>query len=164
MPEDIRFYRSTDKPFGIFSNLYRRPIVFEGETFATAEHAYQSAKSRKPEVRAWLLAALSPSLVAMAAHGLYPWDVAPGWSKNRYVRMQAVVWAKFTQHEDLAGILLGTGDARIIESSNVNNEVNRRWGEVLIRGKSWVGENWLGKILQETRDRLRAERAAKEVA
>lgn len=39
--EEIRFYRANEKPFGALSNLYRRKIDFEGETFLTSEHAYQ---------------------------------------------------------------------------------------------------------------------------
>lgn len=149
MASEIRFYRASDKEYGAFSNLFRRSMKFDCETFPTAEHAYQAGKPRKPAVRAWLMAAPSPSLLAMAAHGLYSWDIAPGWSAGRYARMQAVVLAKFSQHADLADILLGTGDARLGEAGTVDNEVNRRWGEVNGRG-----ENWLGKILMETRARL----------
>jgi len=67
---EIRFYRANEKPYGAFSNLYRRPIFFEGETYQTSEHAYQAGKARKPEVRAWLMSAPTPALLAMAAHGL----------------------------------------------------------------------------------------------
>jgi predicted NAD-dependent protein-ADP-ribosyltransferase YbiA (DUF1768 family) len=48
---EIRFYRSNDKPYGAFSNLFRRPIVFEGREYPTAEHAYQAGKARKEAVR-----------------------------------------------------------------------------------------------------------------
>ena len=68
---EIHFYRANEKPFGVFSNLYRRPITFEGRVFPTSEHAYQAGKARKDEVREWLLSAPTPGLVAMAAHGLY---------------------------------------------------------------------------------------------
>ena len=155
MTDEIRFYRANHKPYGCFSNLYRCSVEFEGRIHPTAEHAYQFGKPRKPEVRDWLMVAPSPSLLAMAAHGLYSWDVAPGWSVGRYARMQAVVHAKFSQNPDLAEILLGTGDARIVESTSFNNEVNRRWGEVYLPSGVWVGENWLGKILMETRTKLR---------
>jgi ribA/ribD-fused uncharacterized protein len=143
---DICFYRASEKPYGCFSNLYRRPIEFEGLPFPTAEHAYQYAKPRKQEVRDWLMAAPSPALLAMAAHGLYSWDIAPGWSQSRYNRMRNVVRAKFEQHADLAAILLGTGRDRIVETATVDNEVNRRWGEV-----NGVGMNWLGLILMDVR-------------
>jgi ribA/ribD-fused uncharacterized protein len=153
--EAICFYRASENPYGVFSNLYRRGMNFEGEWFPTAEHAYQAAKPRDPEVRAWLMAAPSPALLAMAAHGLYRWDIAPGWSRGRRDRMRAVVEAKFRQYRDLADVLLSTGDAPIVETATVDNEVNRRWG--CVNGK---GSNWLGLILMEVRDVLNRERRA----
>lgn len=150
--DEIRFYRASEKPYGAFSNLFRRSVIFEGEVFATSEHAYQAGKARKPAVRRWLMAAPSPALLAMAAHGLYYWDVAPGWSATKFDRMRAVLRAKFTQHADLGALLLSTGDAMLIESATVDNEVNRLWGQV-----NGVGRNMLGTLLMELRAELRAE-------
>ncbi|MBX5012221.1 NADAR family protein [Rhizobium lentis] len=147
---EIRFYRASEKPYGAFSNLYRRNIVFEGEVFVTSEHAYQAGKARKPAVRKWLMDAPSPALLAMAAHGLYYWDVVPGWSTTKFDRMRAVLRAKFIQHEDLRELLLSTGEARLVESATVDNEVNRLWGEV-----NGVGRNMLGVLLMEVREELR---------
>jgi len=149
---EIPFYRASEKPYGVFSNLYKREIDFEDEVFVTSEHAYQAGKARKPAVKKWLMDAPSPSLLAMAAHGLYYWDVAPGWSKIKFDRMRAVLRAKFTQHEDLRETLLGTGDARLVESATVDNPVNRLWGEV-----NGVGKNTLGTMLMELRSELRNE-------
>ena len=148
--KEIRFYRASEKPFGAFSNLYRRPIEFEGEVFQTSEHAYQAGKARKPEVRKWLMQAPSPGLLAMAAHGLYYWDVAPGWSQSKFDRMRRVLAAKFTQHADLGELLLSTGDDVLIETATVDNEVNRLWGQV-----NGVGQNMLGNMLMELRGELR---------
>lgn len=156
--DEIRFYKANEKPYGMFSNLYRRPIEFEGETFQTSEHAYQAGKARKEEVRAWLMAAPSPSLLAMAAHGLYVWDVHPNWSKTKFDRMKRVLLAKFTQHQDLQELLLSTGDKRLVESAAVDNAVNRLWGEV--NGK---GKNKLGELLMEVRAEIRAESATKQL-
>lgn len=148
--QEIRFYRSNEKPYGAFSNLYRRPIIFEDFEFPTAEHAYQAGKARKEAVRDWILSAPSPALVAMAAHGLYTWDIAPNWSKTKFDRMRGVLRAKFTQHEDLKQLLLATGDARLVESATVDNAVNRLWGEV-----NGVGKNMLGILLMEVRAELK---------
>ena len=148
--KEIRFYRASDLPFGCFSNLYRRPIDFEGCTYPTAEHAYQAGKPRRKEVRDWLMAAPSPALLAMAAHGLYYWDITPGWSTSKFVRMKAVLHAKFSQHQDLREALLRTGDARLIETATVDNAVNRLWGEV-----NGVGRNMLGTLLMEVRAEIR---------
>lgn len=149
--KEIRFYRANEKPFGAFSNLYRREVEFEGVAYSTAEHAYQAGKPRKDNVREWLLNAPSPSLLAMAAHGLYSWDIQPGWSKVKFDRMKQVLRAKFTQHDDLRELLLSTGQARLVESATVDNLVNRTWGEV--NGK---GKNMLGQLLMEIRAELTA--------
>ena len=136
---EIRFYRASEKPYGAFSNLFRRNVVFEEEVFATSEHAHQAGKARRPAVRKWLMEAPTPALLAMAAHGLYYWDVAPGWSTTKFERMRAVLRAKFDQHQDLRDLLLSTGEVRIVETATVDNEVNRLWGEV-----NGVGRNMLG--------------------
>lgn len=150
--KEIRFYRANERPYGVFSNLLWRPIEFEGEIFDTSEHAYQAGKARKPEVKAWLMAAPSPALLAMAAHGLYVWDINSDWSKVKFDRMRRVLRAKFTQHEDLKAILLSTGTARLVESATVDNAVNRLWGEV-----NGVGKNMLGEMLMELRTSLQKE-------
>jgi len=147
---EIPFYRSNEKPYGAFSNLLRRTMVFEGREYPTAEHAYQAGKARKEAVRDWILSAPSPSLVAMAAHGLYTWDINPDWSRTKFDRMRNVLRAKFTQHEDLKQLLLSTGNARLVEAGRTDNPVNRTWGEV--NGK---GLNMLGVLLMEIREEIR---------
>jgi ribA/ribD-fused uncharacterized protein len=146
---EIRFYRANEKPFGAFSNLFKRPIVFDGRTYPTAEHAYQAGKPSKPAVREWILSAPTPALAAMAGHGLYVWDVVPNWAQIKFDRMRAVLRAKFDQHTDLKELLLSTGEARLVEAGTVNNAVNRLWGEV--EGK---GQNMLGVMLMELRGEL----------
>ena len=154
----VRFYRASERPYGAFSNLYRREIEFEGEKFATSEHAYQAGKARKPEVRKWLMEAPSPALLAMAAHGLYVWDINSDWSKIKFDRMKRVLQAKFTQHEDLKQLLLSTGTARLVEAATVDNAVNRLWGEV-----NGVGKNKLGELLMEVRAELAAAAAPAKI-
>ena len=151
-PGEIQFYRANEKPYGAFSNLFRRSISFEGRVYPTAEHAYQAGKARTEEVREWLLSAPTPSLLAMAAHGLYSWDIVPNWSKVKYARMRQVLRAKFTEHDDLRQLLLSTGEARLVEVGRVDNSVNRTWGEV--NGK---GLNMLGTLLMDLRSQLREE-------
>ncbi len=62
--------------------------------------------------------------------------------------MREAVMAKFSQHEDLKSLLLSTGDAHIIE----HTENDAYWGD----GGDGSGKNMLGKILVETRERLKA--------
>lgn len=149
-PDEIHFYRANEKPFGAFSNLYQRPIEFDGLVYPTSEHAYQAGKASKPAVRDWILSAPTPALAAMAAHGLYVWDVVPEWAKIKFDRMRRVLRAKFDQHPDLLELILATGEARLVEAGTVSNAVNRLWGEV--DGK---GENMLGVMLMELRTAYR---------
>jgi ribA/ribD-fused uncharacterized protein len=149
---DIRFYRANEKPYGAFSNLYKSPVDFEGHKYPTAEHAYQAGKALKLEVREWILAAPSPSLAAMAAHGLYTWDIVPNWNAIKFDRMRRVLFAKFTQHPHLRTLLVQTNDKRLVEAGSVNNAVNRLWGEV-----NGVGQNMLGQMLMELREAFIAE-------
>ncbi len=57
--------------------------------------------------------------------------------------MRKAVWAKFTQHEKLKDLLIGTGDAYLAEDS----PRDAYWG----LGKNGDGENMLGRILNEVR-------------
>jgi predicted NAD-dependent protein-ADP-ribosyltransferase YbiA (DUF1768 family) len=92
--KEIRFYRADEKPHGVFSNLFRRPVRFMGREFPTAEHAYQFGKPAKRAVAEWLMAAPSPALLAMAAHGLYRWDITPKWAEIKIPRMRMVLWSR----------------------------------------------------------------------
>ena len=63
--------------------------------------------------------------------------------------MLEAVRAKFSQHEDLKLILLGTGDAKLIE----HTENDSYWGD----GGDGSGKNRLGQILMQVRVELRLE-------
>jgi len=163
----IIFYRASERPFGAFSNLFRRPITVDKASFPTVEHAYQSLKPRDPRVRAWLLAAPAPSLVAIAAHvlpseepdatlimgrvadALLGYHTRPGWSRLRYPWMLRCLEAKFTQHADLAALLISTGTSPLVEAGRIDDEAGRRWG--IVNGR---GSNYLGRCLMRIRANL----------
>jgi ribA/ribD-fused uncharacterized protein len=67
------------------------------------------------------------------------------------VMYQALV-AKFTQHDDLRQILLGTGDALLVE----HTENDSYWGD----GGDGSGKNRLGHLLMRVRTELRAAEAS----
>lgn len=70
------------------------------------------------------------------------------WEGVKNQIMLEVVRAKFTQHEDLKEILLGTGDAKLVEHTENDNY----WGD----GGDGSGKNRLGQILMQVRGELRA--------
>jgi ribA/ribD-fused uncharacterized protein len=69
------------------------------------------------------------------------------WEAVKDDIMREAVRAKFRQRADLAKILLGTGDAFIVE----HTENDSYWGD----GGDGSGKNMLGTILMEVRQELR---------
>lgn len=141
----IKFYRATGE-YGFLSNLYKRRIVFEDKEFTCAEAAYQFGKPKDRAVAEWLISAPKPHLCAVAAHALLAFDIRPDWNDIKVDRMRAVLEAKFTQHADLKVVLMGTGDATIIEDSQTDSF----WGA----GKNGTGQNMLGQLLMELRQKF----------
>ena len=142
---EIRFYRATGE-YGFLSNLYKRPILFEGKKFSCSEAAYQFGKPRDEKVANWLVKAPKPHLCAAAAHSLFVFDVKEDWNKKKLDRMRRVLLAKFKQHGDLAEKLKATGNAKLIEESNMD----AFWGI----GKRGNGKNMLGILLMEIRGKI----------
>ena len=147
---EIKFYDPRAGEFCGLSNLHPRPITCEGVSYASAEHAYQAAKARDPIVRAWLMDAPSPELVAVAGDALPLDDIAPDWAVVHVALMERIVRAKFLEHEDLRSLLLSTGEAKIVEWAPEDSAAARFWGEY-----EGIGENTLGVILMHLRDELR---------
>lgn len=114
LPE-IRFYRANERPYGVFSNLYRCEVRFENQVFPTAEHAYQAGKAAKSDVRQWILNAPTPALAAMAAHGLYTWDVVPNWAQMSAKSEEFDLTRGPISHE--TGLTLGQGTSASMEEA-----------------------------------------------
>ena len=74
------------------------------------------------------------------------------WMDVRVSLMYDIVYAKFSQHEDIRKMLLDTGDAEIAE----HTQNDYFWGD----GMDGSGENHLGKVLMEVRSALRAREEA----
>lgn len=72
------------------------------------------------------------------------------WDAVKDLIMYEAVHAKFTQHPALGALLLGTGEARIVERTRRDSY----WGD----GGDGSGLNKLGQILMRVRDELRTER------
>jgi ribA/ribD-fused uncharacterized protein len=71
------------------------------------------------------------------------------WESVKEQVMLEALRAKFTQHDDLKAILLGTGDAVLVEHTAKDSY----WGD----GGDGSGKNRLGQLLMRVRDELRAE-------
>ena len=142
--EIIRFYKSNGS-YGFLSNLYKKPLKFDGRLFPTSEHAYQFGKFRDEKVREWGMRSPKPYLLAILCHNLLSWDIVKNWKDVKVNRMYRVLKAKFSDTE-LKKKLIETGNSIIEE----NSKTDYFWG----RGKTGKGKNMLGKLLMKVRDEI----------
>lgn len=142
---EVRFYRASGE-HGFLSNLYPVHMEFEGRWFESAEHAYQFGKPRHADVAEWMRFATRPWAVAFFAHAMPPWAVRKDWNEIKVDRMRRVLEAKFSRYA-LRDKLLATGSAYLVEASRTD----AFWGV----GRRGDGQNTLGLLLMELRERLR---------
>lgn len=147
MSERIDFY-STKDPYGEFSNFAAFPIEVGGKVWPTSEHYFQAQKFAGTPDEEELRAIESPMKVALAGRERTR-PFRSDWDEVRDDVMRTALRAKFTQHEDLRRLLLGTGDAELVEHTKNDSY----WGD----GGDRTGGNMLGKLLMELREALRAE-------
>lgn len=130
--------------YRFLSNFYPATVEFEGITYPTVEHGYQSAKTLDLAERKRIAALPTPADAKREGRKL---KLRDDWDTAKFDVMERCVRCKFTHDADLRAKLLATGDAILEEG---NDWGDRTWGVV-----DGVGENRLGKILMKVRGELR---------
>ena len=143
----INFY-STRGEYGCFSNFSAHPVRLKNKIWKTTEHYFQAQKFPDTEHEEAIRLIDSPmSAARMGRDRKKP--LRKDWEIVKDDVMREALLAKFTQHEDLQAILLGTGDAVLVEHTANNNY----WGD----GGDGSGRNMLGILLMELRKELRSK-------
>lgn len=144
--EKINFYSSKEKPYGVFSNFLRKyPIQLKGKEWPTSEHYFQAQKYAGTEYEEAVRLTKDPSdAAAMGRNRTLP--LRPDWNEVKNDVMREAIYAKFTQYDSLKEILLSTGDSELVEHTANDNY----WAD----GGDGSGQNWLGKLLMELREKL----------
>ena len=169
----VEFFGATNRPYGIFSNFYTRPITIDNTVYPTVEHYYQSQKFDDVTYSDIVRSASTPyKAKLLASQRVYhDGNDTPTWRqeineaimqhKRRGVRLrtdwedvkEAVMAtglrAKFEQHVDFRKLLLKTDNREIVEASPYDSY----WG----LGRAGNGQNRLGHLLMELRTQLRTE-------
>jgi ribA/ribD-fused uncharacterized protein len=159
--ETICYFARDRDLYGFMSHFEPSPIELDGECWPTVEHYYQFQKSFDPDYRAAIRAAQAPGTVKQLATTAKPdganaatsWFARtgqaprPDWAEVKLDIMRRADWAKFSQNPHLAGRLLETGEAELIEDS----PYDAYWGT----GPNGDGLNWAGRVLMEIRETLR---------
>ncbi len=144
-PTVIEFYSTTGE-YGCFSNFSRHSILLKRKRWPTSEHYFQARKFAGEPDEEEIRKAAKPSLAAsMGRDRKRP--LRRDWEGAKDQIMLDALCAKFTQHEELKAILLGTGDAKLVE----HTESDSYWGD----GGDGSGKNRLGQLLMQLRAELR---------
>ncbi len=125
------------------SNFYMAPVTFEGITYTNSEAAFQAQKCIDAEDRK-AFSIMSPSEAKRAGRHV---KLRPDWETIKVDIMTKIVELKFTQNVNLGLKLLETQDNYLEEG---NTWGDRIWGTV-----NGNGQNLLGKILMQTRTKLK---------
>lgn len=139
------------------SNFFPCSFDLQGITFRSAEHAFQYTRAiRLGEPQNAELILRSKSAVDAKRLGKGITHTTPEWDSDKIDVMRLIITEKFSQNFELGAKLVSTGQSLLIEAT-----MDGYWGaKASITSKSimngtWMGANFLGKILTETRDDLR---------
>jgi nicotinate (nicotinamide) nucleotide adenylyltransferase len=129
--------------YDYLSNRYPCRIVWEGLEYRSAEAAFQASKCKDEKERK-VFAECSTDKAVLKGKDLTPY---PGWEEAQISIMESILQAKFGQNPTLMLKLAETGNHVLL---NGNNKQETFWGIDLY---SWIGENHLGRIIMNIRDK-----------
>lgn len=138
----VRFYEGR---FYALSNFASFAVNYKGVLWMTSEHAYQAEKFTQYEIREEIRLATSAHEAKQIAKR-YDSLKRKDWQDIKLSVMEAILRAKFEQHEYVRRTLSRTEGREIIEDSPYDSF----WG----RGPDHTGENHLGKLWMKLRDEM----------
>lgn len=130
-----------EKQLSFLSNFHPCVVMLDGEVYASVEHAYQAAKTLSEKERFWILCAETPGCAKRRGGDV---TLRPDWDEVKVDVMRDLVRQKFSN--PVLRIMLEAVPGPIVEGNN--------WGDVFWGVCDGVGENWLGRILEEVRDEV----------
>lgn len=132
-------------PYHFLSNFYCSSMIIDYYEYKTVEHYYQANKANNFEEYEKIRTAQSPQDAKKIGKRII---IRDDWEKIKVHVMRKALFIKF-QNPELKKKLLDTDNITLIEGNSWNDTF---WG--ICNG---VGENILGKLLMEIRDKLRQE-------
>ena len=129
--------------YDFLNNRFSCRFLWQGLQYGNAEAAFQASKCEEVSDRK-AYANCSADKAAFKGKEQIPYS---GWEESRLDIMKSILKAKFEQNPALLKKLADTGPRILI---NGNNKQETYWGVDLY---SWQGENHLGKIIMNIRDK-----------
>lgn len=128
--------------YRFLSNFFPAPVVLDGMTYPTVEHAYQAAKTLNRKERYRILADFPPSSAKRTGRHL---TLRLDWDEVKLGVMLDLLRQKFRASK-LKLLLLQTGCKELIEGNT--------WGDTYWGVCNGVGANHLGRLLMQVRREL----------
>lgn len=145
--QPIYFYHSW-QPYFEFTNFSAYPIFVADKQWPTSEHFFQAQKFiGTPLVEKVRKCHTPREAFDISRSELGTKWLRKDWSEEKENVMKLALRAKFTQHQFLHGLLLSTGDRKLVEHTDKDSF----WGD----GGDGHGQNKLGQMLMELRQELR---------
>jgi len=129
--------------YHFLSNFYPSRVEYAGNTYPSAEHAYQAAKAINTNDRAKIRKAETPKEAKRLGCKI---KLRRDWESVKLAVMKDVVLSKFIQNRDLRHKLIMTGDEELVEGND--------WGDTYWGRVDNKGQNKLGTILMQVREQL----------
>ncbi len=154
---DFSRYPTEAYPVWVFSNWYLSKYVHNRYTYSCVEQEMMHQKALifgDVTTADKILAASHPGEMKKLGRQVKNYNDKV-WAEKRYQIVYEAVYAKFTQDEKVASILLGTKNGRIVEAASYD----RIWGigysvNNALSNKARWGQNLLGKALMQVRGEL----------
>ncbi len=165
-PDQIIGFHKPEELYGCFSNWFSSEFVYAGVEYCCAEQymmAQKVAMGDRYDLYSEIMRTEDPAkMKALAGKESFPefMKIKTAWDRNCRHIVKRGVKAKFIQNLRMLQELLDTGNALLAECAGQDtvwgigiNLQNPAWKDV----RRWCGNNYLGIILMEIRDELRAE-------
>jgi ribA/ribD-fused uncharacterized protein len=139
--------------WAFLSNFHRSGLVWEGDLYPTAEHAFNAGKTLDRAKRREIASAPTPGIAKRMGRARSI-QLREGWDERvRYEVMASVLRAKFCCDPRRTEALLSTGDAMLVEGNSWHDQ---HWGDCRCGRQACAdpGGNHLGRLLMELRAAL----------
>jgi ribA/ribD-fused uncharacterized protein len=131
-----------------FSNFEPCEVELDGEVYPTVEHAYQAAKSLRPEDRAKIRRARTPGMAKKLGR---VFGLRRDWEEIKFDVMRGLLEQKFVQEPWRSRLLEHQGE--IVEWNYWHDKI---WGMCVCTDCRGKGANHLGRLMTEIRETILA--------
>ncbi|MHA2045521.1 MAG: NADAR family protein [Candidatus Thorarchaeota archaeon] len=156
-------FRKVSEEHGWMGNMSAFPVEYEGKVYRTTEALFQALRFDDETIIEEIREQKSPMSAKMKAKKNKDKMVVKQLSEQDLDLMRLCVRLKIEQHDDLRDKLIATGDELIVEdvTKRRNKGSAMFWGAALELDtleeegvEVWTGQNWLGKIWAELREKV----------